>query len=325
MRTCRVPLLTGFVFLLTAAVAQPCGGDYGSAEPVKLPGTITKSVLRGNQLHAIADGKLISVDLRHNKLRTIGKFDRSLAPVLDVLDGEACLASGNSVMLVDLTDGEIVRSKDLGNPVTDAGFLADQRVYVVSQSKLSILDLAKDKTIAAIDLGKTPEDTCRVAVTGEGENQRLIVPMASVKSVLAVIDPENGKVLDQVAMTGMPIGGNFSAGGALQVVGDKVFVVCSGAWTVKFGCVDLKERTFTLLKLPPQKLPDRHLTLGPGGRQFLTGPDGTHEYDAQGKLLGEVFGKDEGEMVGVWKGQALLVKDKELVRMALPPIAAKGE
>jgi hypothetical protein len=267
---------------------------------------------------------LITVNLRKNTLRTIGKFDAPLAPVLDVLDDEACVASGNSVMLVDLTDGKIVRSKDLGNPVTDAGFLGDERVYVVLQSKMSILDLAKDKTIAAIDLGKTPEDTCRVAVTGEGENKRLIVPLASVKSVLAVIDPENGKVLDQVAMPGMPIGGNFSTGGALQVVGDKVFVLCSGAWTVKFGCIDLKERTFTLLKLPPQRQPDRHLTLGPGGRQFLTGQDGTHEYDAQGKLLGQVF-KDEGEMVGVWKGQALLVKDKELLRMALPPVAAKAE
>ncbi len=245
--------------------------------------------------------------------------------MLDVLEGDACVVSGERVMLVDLTDGKVVRSKDVGNPVSDAGLLGDDRVYVVSQSKMSILDLAQDKTIATIDLGKTPEDTCRVAVTGEGESRRLIAPLASVKSSLAVIDPENGKVLDQIAMKGMPIGGNFSPGGALQVVGDKVFVVCSGAWIVKFGCVDLKERTFTVLKLPPQKRFDWHLTLGPGGRLFLTGKDGSQEYDAQGKLLGPVFGKDDGEMVGVWKSQALLVKDKELLQRELPPVAAKSE
>jgi hypothetical protein len=323
MRTCRVPLLTGFVFLISAAVA-PCCGPV-EPEAVKLPDTIARSVLRGHQLHVIAGGKLITVDLRRNTLRTIGKFDAPLAPVLDVLDGDACVVSGGRVMLVDLTDGKILRSKDLGNPVADAGLLGDDRVYVVSQSKLSILDLAQDKTIATIDLGKTPEDTCRVAVTGEGENKRLVAPLASVKSALAVINPENGKVLDQIAMPGMPIGGNFSAGGALQVVGDKVFVVCTGAWIVKFGCVDLKERTFTLLKLPRERRYDWHLTLGPGGRQFLAGHDGTHEYDAQGKLLGQVFGKDDGEMVGVWKSQALLVKDKELLRTELPPLAAKTE
>lgn len=332
MRTLRIPLLASFLFLLAAPAARPCGG-YGLEDPpapLTLPGTIARAVIQGNQLHAVTtDGQLFTVDLHKNTVRTLGSFDKKLTPVLDVAGDKACVAAQDRVFLVDLKEGKVLCSKAVANPVQDAGFLGDQRVYIVTDAKLLIIDLAEDKLLHTIDLGKTPRDVCRAAVTsGAGGSRRLVVPMAAEKTVLAVIDPEKGKVIDQIPLPGMPLSGIHSAGD-LQAVGDKVYVVCwrfsYGVWTESFGCVDLKERKFTLLKLPSNMMHGRHLTLGTDGKFFLTGPEGTHQYDAQGKLLGSIFAKEAGQLVGVWKHQALLVKGKELQRSALPRVTARAD
>jgi hypothetical protein len=331
MRTPRVPLLVSFAFLLSAGVAWPCGG-YGLDEPpapLPLPGSIARAVLRGDQLHAVStEGHLFTVDLRKNTVRTLHNFNIRMAPVLDLAGDRACVAANNHVYLVDLKDGRVLCSKDLASPIHDAGFLGDRRVYVISGSKLSLVDLAGDKPAQVIDLGKTPRDVSRAAVTGEGEAKRLLVPMAAEKTVLAVIDPEKGKVIDQVPMPGMALGGIYSAGD-LQVAGDRAFIVCwrfsYGVWTQSFGCVDLKERKFTLLKLPSAIMHERRLALGTDGQLFLAGEEGTHQYDAQGKLVGPVFARGEGRLVGMWRRQALLVKGKELQRSALPRVTARAE
>jgi hypothetical protein len=323
-------LAVGFV-LLTAAVAWPCGG-YGPDEPtgpLQLPGTIAQAVVRGNQLFATTgDGQLLAIDLRKNTVRSLASFDK-MGPVLGLAGAKACVAAKNHLHLVDVNTGKLVCSKEFGHPVLAAGFLSEQRVYVITNSALNIVDLAADKTVATIDLGKSQGDSyramldgCRAAVIGEGAGQRLLVPVGTDKAALAVIDPEKGKVVDQIAMPGISLGGIHTVG-AIQVMGDKVFVVCwrlsYGVWTQSFGCVDLKERTCTLLKLPSRVLlHGQHLAMGPNGQQFLTSQEYTHQYDAQGKLVGSLFTKGEGRLVGIQKGLALLVKEKELVRVPLP-------
>ncbi len=330
MRTHRIPLLAGFLSLLTAVGAWACGGYDDPPAPLKLPGAIARSLIRGNQLYAITtDGQLFTVNLNQNTVRTIAKFGGTRAPVLDVAGDKACLVDQTRVRVIDLKDGAVVRSKDMGQNVQDAGFLGDMRVYVVAGSKVHVIDLAEDRILYVIDLGKTSPEVTRVAVTTDaGGRQRLLIPMASEKATLAVIDAETGKVIDQIPLLGMPLGRSIFSVGDLQVVGDKVHIVCwrfsYGVWTQSLGCVDLKEKTFTLLKLPAGEMRARNVTIASDGRLFLTGQEGTHQYDRQGKLLGEVFGK-EGRLVGVWRGQALLVNEKELHRSALPKVIAPAE
>ncbi len=333
MRTHRIPLLAGFLSLLTAADASACGGYGDPPAPLKLPGAIARSLIRGNHLYAVtSDGKLFTVDLNQNTVRTIGTFEITRAPVLDVVGDKACLVGRTHVRVIDLKDGAIVVSKDMGQNIQDAGFLGDMRVYVVADSKLNVIDLAEDKILHVIDLGKTSRDVTRVAVaTDESGRKRLLIPMAAEqaeKATLAVIDAETGKVIDQVPLPGMPLGRGIYSVGDLQVVGDKVHMVCwrfsYGVWTQSLGCVDLKEKKFTLLKLPAGDLLGRNVTIASDGKLFLTGHEGTHQYDGQGKLLGEIFRK-EGRLVGVWRGQALLVTENELHRSALPKVPAPAE
>jgi hypothetical protein len=333
MRTHRIALLAGFLSLLSAAVASACGGYGDPPAPLKLPGLIARSLIRGNQLYAVTtDGQFFAVDLNQNTVRTIGKCEGTRAPVLDVASDKACLVDRTRVRVIDLKDGAIVRSKDLGQNIQDAGFLGDMRVYVAAGSRLTVIDLTEDKILHVIDLPKPSREATRVAVTtDESGRKRLLVPMGAEqaeKATLAVIDAETGKVIDQIPLPGMPLGQGIYSVGDLQVVGDKVHMVCwrfsYGVWTQSLGCVDLKEKKFTLLKLPAGDLMGPNVTIASDGKLFLTGHEGTHQYDAQGKLLGEIFRK-EGRLVGVWRGQALLVTENELHRSALPKIPASPE
>src|SRR4051812_12714080 len=142
MRTFRTSLLAGFVFLLTAAVAWPCGG-YGRplpTAPLKLPGPIARTVLWGSQLHAIStDGRLFTVDLRENTVRTFDKLALKLSPILDVLGDWACVAADKRVCLVDCNEGKVLRSTELPERVLDAGFVGDQCRYAVAGSRLILL------------------------------------------------------------------------------------------------------------------------------------------------------------------------------------------
>jgi hypothetical protein len=323
-----MPLLAGFGMLLSASVAWPCGlGD--PTVPVKLPCNIARSVIRGNLVHAIStDGRLFTVDLLKGNVRDNDHSYPRLAPMIDVAGDLACVSSGTGVHVIDLKSGKMLHTRKSAALVEHAGFISDQRVWIIAGAKLTIVDMAGDSVLHTIDLGKAPREAARAAVIGEGASRHLLVPMGAEKAVLAVIDPEKGEVIDRIPLPGMSMGG-IHAAGDVQVVGDKAYVVCwrfsYGVWTESIGCVDLKERTFTALKRPSALMQGRHLVIGAGGKVFLAGSDGAAEYNADGKLAGSVFSKGEGELVGVWRGYAVVVKDKELRRPELPTATAKAD
>jgi hypothetical protein len=327
MRTLRIPLLAGFAVLLGATVAWPCGLPLPT-EPLKLPAGITRSVIRGSLLHAISsNGQLLTVNLMKNTVQEVGRFSSRLSPILDVAGDQACVVGAKSIYLVDLKSGKILHTRDSADEVQDAGFIREQRVWFVAGAKLSIVDMAGDKVLNKIDLGKAPREACRGVVTGEGASRRILIPIQEEKAILAVIDPEKGEVIERIPLPGMPMVG-IHAAGDVQVFGDRAYVVCwrfsYGVWTERIGCVDLKEKKFTALKRSSPIMGSRWLAAGADGKVFLTGADGTDQYDAKGKWLGSVFAK-EGELLGVWRGQALLVKDKELRRQDLARVTAKTE
>ena len=154
-----------------------------------------------------------------------------------------------------------------------------------------------------------------------------LVPLMTDKPVLAMFDPEQGQVIDRVEMPGVLMNGIHGIG-ELRVSGDKVYIVSwrfsYGVWT-GFGYVDLKEKKFTPLKLPGGlNHGSSEVTLGSAGKLFLCSAEAAHQYDSQGKLIGAAFGKDEGRLLGVWRGQALLLKGDELRRGPLPRLSAQA-
>jgi hypothetical protein len=309
MRTLRTALLSGLAFLLSAGVAWPCGFLI---LPMKLPGLIARSVLRGHLLHAVSlDGHLFTVDLLANSVRTVHKFTH-LHPVLDVAGDKAVVVEDYAVTVVDLKEGKVLWQQFWY--ARGAGFLDDQRVFVLSGHRLGIFNLTELEPRHIIDLGKIGKVAGPIGVIDDGKDKRLVAPLGSERPTLAVIDPEQAKVIDEVSLTGMTLG-TIDTAADLKAVGNKVYIVSwrlqDGTWTESFGCVDLIHRQFTLLKLPAGPIRGRHLAVGAGGRIFLTSAEGTDQYDAEGKLVGPAF-SNQGEVVGWSLGDTLLVQGKVL-------------
>jgi hypothetical protein len=273
--------------------------------------------------------KFFTVDLLRNTIRSLDfHLDRKLTPVLDILGDRACLSDSLRVYLVDLKEGKVLRRTEFPTGVQDVGLVNEQRGYVVAGNQLEIVDLAEGKTLHTIRLGDAGRMSGRGGIIADGASRRVVVPMGAAKPSLAVIDPESGKVIEQIAMPGMRMG-DFHYAGDLQVVGEKVYVLGVrlgyGVWTETLGCVNVKERTFNLMKLPAKGMLHDCSLVGGRGTLFLTGHHGAYQYDAEGKLVGPVLGNRDPRLVGVCKWQALLLKDTELQRKEFPLTTAKAE
>jgi hypothetical protein len=322
--------------VLLAGTAGPGGADNTPAlpDPIKLPGTVTAGVVRGEHFCAVtAGGNLIDVDLPRCSVRDLGTPGGKLVGCLDVAGGKAVVASADHVYLVDLPGGKTVRSLDFAGGVCGVGLLGEDRVFVQTGCSVEVLDLAAGKvlhSIATTEKQQVREKTARekeAVIERERVKHcrvgRLLYAGNSNDDRIAVIDLGAGKVLDRLPADSRP--GDFhgiEGIGGIQVVGEKLYVekmlLSYGVWVKTVGQIDLTTKKYTRLRLPGNEWVTRArgFVAGPDGTVLLTGHDNqVWQSDAAGNLAGPVTLARPGTLVGAWNGQALVVTKDEALQL----------
>jgi hypothetical protein len=299
---------------------------------VKLPGQVERGVFHGDSFYAVTgNGHLIAVDLKKQTVKDYGTLNTKLAPCIDVAGGQALVASSNKLHVVDLKSGKVVQTAPLMKEAVGLGFVGpsifdsficcggDDRVFVQHKTSVTILDVVSGKVVAGIQLGDKEISFERGLNAHQKRGDRLIA-VNGCNNNLTIIDLQKGKLVEQIKTPDWRIGG-------IQVAGDKVFLIGLrlgyGVWTQSFGSIDLKTGKYTSLALPSKMLRQSTLVAGPEGSMFMTGPDGTFHYDAQGKLIGPLSVK-KGQVVGAWKGLLLVAETESLQLISTAAVTAKA-
>jgi hypothetical protein len=84
------------------------------------------------------------------------------------------------------------------------------------------------------------------------------------------------------------------------------------------------------MTLRAQAMQQPSLVSGPDGTVFLTGYDGTYQFDASGKQIASLVSPNQsrqpvGHLVGVWQGKALVVDGQELRQVPMPVATVLGQ
>lgn len=340
MRTELFTKVLSALALLALCAVVGSADNPAPAEPaaVKLPGEVTRGVVRGDHLYAVAAGRLIDVDLKREEVKEIAVEGAKLTPYLDVADGKACVAAADRLVSVDLATGKIVRSMEFPGGVHGLGFIDANHVFVIAGSTVAVVDLAAAKTVRTIETA--PEDEAprwrkRAGKAGltafQRVGPRLYVAdaFAYYSSRLLVIDLDEGKVLDRIEGISF-----FSTG--LQIVGDKAFLpgvnLSYGINSPQFVCIDLKTNKATTLKcgdikerVPDEKLDQLILCGGCDDSVVLSWGEVILQCDSQGRVVGKTTVKDCGRLLGVWNGQALTAGKASLVLTPLAHSISKSD
>jgi hypothetical protein len=340
MRTDLFTKVLSTLALLVLCAVVGSADNPAPAEPaaVKLPGDVTRGVVRGDHLYAVAAGRLIDVDLKRQEVKDIAVEGAKLTPYLDVADGKACIAAADRLVTVDLATGKAARSMEFSRDVRGLGFIDADRVFVIGGSAVAVVDLAAGKIVRTIEVAPADEapqwrkrESKRVLTAFQLVGERLYLADAFhyYDSRLSVIDLDEGKVLDR-------IGGISFWSTGLQVVGDKAFVpgvnLGYGVNSPEFVCIDLKTKKPTALKhgdikerIPDEKLDQLVLCGGGDDAVFLSWGAVILQCDSQGRVAGKTTVKDCGRLLGVWNGQALTAGKGSLVLTPLARSVSKSD
>jgi len=335
MRYLRLCVLGSLAVLSAAAITAYCCGPYGESLPprVKVPGQITSGVVHGKNFYAVThNGNLIAVSLRNGQVKDYGTFDMKLSPIIDVADNKAWVCAKNRLYQVDLASGKIVQAvvTEMEGDINRLGFISEERLWVQGNSsaitvnsttgkKLTTLDQVKDQEIHRHFNLCACDASCKRMFTFGGES----------KAELTIVDMDQCKEIDRIAT---PKVRWDHSGGDLRIVGDKAYILCMrfgyGVWTNSFGYVDLKKREYHALKLPRNNSNVLHastLLRGSNGTIFLAVDGGVFEYDADGKLLGNVLAKCPGQVVGIHNRLALVAGESTLEFLPLQQAVVEGK
>jgi hypothetical protein len=328
------PLLLGLGLLAAAAPRGDSCGPYGGRPEfvVKLPGKVERGVISGGSFYAVTStGRLIAVDLLEQQVKDFGTLNLKLAPLVDVAGVKALVAGEGRLHVVDLAGGKVERSIDVPGAAIGLGFLNNVRAFVRNPKGVAVVDLAEGKTLHTIDLcakadvslNPEPHQVASLIECSAGAcvqarykapGQDLYVT-TGLDNTVAVIDPASGKVRDRFQAPDWRVS-------SLQVGLDKAYVVGLrygyGIWTNSFGCIDLKTKKFTSLKLTHSTLRPSTIVGGPNGSLFLTADGVALRYDANGQPAGKLALKNGERLVGVWRNQALVATDGSLRVQNLP-------
>jgi outer membrane protein assembly factor BamB len=296
-----------------------CGG-YGP-EPVQLAAAIGPSVVSGNHLYAVtASGRLLDVDLAKGEVKDVAAVAGKCKACLDVAGGKVCVASAGRIDLIDTKDGKLLRSLEWTGEVVGVGFVGTGRVFVCGRTSVAVVDLESEKTIHTIDIGGRGGRRIASSTARNLVGTRLYIG-SDCEGTVAVLDLENGKVLEQLKIPAEAVGG-------ICVTEDKVFVLGLrygyGVWTESLGWFDRESKKYTAMKPPTTLLRQSALAAGPNGTLLVAGPEGTFQYDAAGTLIGPLAGKDGSRFVGVWNRHLLLTDAKNVLQAELPRRTAKA-
>jgi hypothetical protein len=196
--------------------------------------------------------------------------------------------------------------------------VADGKACVASPGKIYLVDLGNGKVARTLD---APKDLQGASFIGA---ERICL---STHAAVLILDLKTGKA-SEVAGLGEKSKSLLYEIGSARIVGERAFVVrllCSyGVWIVDdFGWIDLKTRKYTALERPRQLLHASGLVSGPGGTLLLTAPEGTFQYDAEGKHLRTLTVKTGGRVVGLWRSQALVTDATSLHLVSPETVTAK--
>jgi hypothetical protein len=338
MRYDRILKLSLPLAMLGALVAVG-GADDAAATPknaVALPAPVTAGVVRDDHFFAVADGRILDVDLKQKKAKTCDGPDAKLLPFIDVADGKACVASQGKLFVVDLASGKTLHSAEFSGAVRGLGFLDADRVFAIDGFTVKVVDVTAGKTVQTIEIAKeNPEGRKRsqgaAGIMGfqrVGTRLYVIDNSGYYSSRVSVVDLDNGKVLDQMNYS-------FWCSG-LQVVGDRVYLrgvnLSYGINAPTFEFIDLKTKKTTALKdgavrerVPDEKLDQETVCCAADGSIALAWGDSVLQYDSDAKFLGKTQVKDCGRLLGVWNDQALTAGKESLVLTPLSRTVGKAD
>ena len=142
---------------IAGVVAAFCGGDPKpvAAAAIKLSGQATGGVISGDHFYTVADGQLVGADLKKGDATVFSECYRrypKLRPFVDVADGKACVASEGEIHVIDLAGGQILHSAKYKGEVHGLGFAGDDRVFVIGDKNVVVLNVASGETVSATPL-----------------------------------------------------------------------------------------------------------------------------------------------------------------------------
>ncbi|MCI0379905.1 MAG: hypothetical protein L0215_20170 [Gemmataceae bacterium] len=319
---------TGVLFV-AAAVAYCCG-DYGSAKAtIKVPGGITSAIVRDGRLYAIhGSGPLVCLDSPDANLKWLGRFD--LIPShFDVAGDKACLACQNRVYVADLAKKRIVAVQVFENNIANVGFAGPDRIVVLQNNEIQILEAANAKTLGTVSLGEANKNARLNLMGFQVQGDRLYAMAAGEKQGLVIVNLNTYQIIEHFPIKELNLTSGYHSVRDLRIQGDKAFMVCMrfsyGVWTDSFGYLDLKTRQFTSLKLPSNMMRNSGLVLGPAGHCYLHGWDGVFQYDAKGNLLGQVHAKSSEHILTMWNGSVVAAGQNVIEIMPLSAKMPRGQ
>src|SRR5262245_23951021 len=236
--------------------------------PIKLPASFTGGMVCGDDgcVYVVAQGQLTAVHLATQKIKTLTAAGDKLLPFVDAANGLACVAGGDRVHVIDVVNDKAISSVDVKGTIRGLGLVAPTQGFVRTDTTVTVFDVQSGKVRHTVELTdkpptERPQPTQHCLYRG-----RLYLPSAFDGS-LAIVDLENGQVLDRIATNDWRVGG-------VAVTGDRAFVVGLrlgyGVWANSLAALDLKTKKWTALKLPAALLHASRLAVGPDGTLFLT-------------------------------------------------------
>lgn len=256
------------------------------------------------------------VDLKTGKIFDLGKPEGRWFDI-DVADGQALILKKDRLEAVNLANNKTIHDIPVGKErVYSLGFVGKDRAFVHQGRTLAIVDLAARKTLHTIDLGS--DDMRWRSNAWQKVGQRLFV--AGPDTTVCVIDLQTAKLADRFHI-------NAGAGiASIHVEGSLVYCVGSPfSWVPNHSlvCYDMEMKKPFFSDLSRGDRFFGRVAGAPYGTAYLFSGNKIERLTMMGERCGTFSVGEKETVLAVWRGRAVVAGADEirLVEIKETPVA----